>query len=395
MKILIAGLFFPYPEVTHSGGTDLYHYIQALAERGHAVSLAAFIQEAERPHLESMRRLCHSVQVVPAVSSLSQRLRKAHYLLSRPLQWVEAHSAEMRQALQDMLNQERYDILHFEHLWMAQYRDLAHGPRLALDEVDVDSLVLFRRHRQATAHIPRQVLKRWWRWTREYEAQVCGDMDLVFTRSAKDVEYLQTIAPGRNLKVLPPWFEGMQRRAAPAELVEPHSMLFVGDMSRRLNAEAAIAFCQSILPLVLNEIPDARLYIVGKGPPEAVRRLAGDHVVVTGYVERLDEWYARCQVFVAPMLVGGGIIVKILDALAYGRPVVCTTIGNEGIQAANGRDLYVADRPVLFARRVAELMVEPRRWQEMARHARQFIDEHYRWEQVAGGLERAYLELLD
>lgn len=392
MKILIASLFFPYPEVTHAGGTNLFHYIEALNSRGHQVSLASYINEWEHPYIDVMRAYCAEIETIPAISTFGQRLDKFPYLFRYPLQWVEAYSPRMRNVLKGMLAKQKYDVIHFEHLWMGQYQSLVQGCAIVLDEVDVDSLVLFRRYRQARPFWRKIYL--WWNWLRtiQLEADVCTKMDLIFTRSDKDCKYLQCLIPGRDFRILPPWFEGLDLHSLPLEQVEPHSLLFVGNMSRSPNVEAVVYFCEKIMQRILDEVPDAKLYVVGDAPQENVRQLAGDHVIVTGFVENLVEYYGRCQVFVAPLLTGGGIIVKILDALSAGRPVVCTSIGNEGIEAKPGRDICVADRPVEFANSVIRLLNDPQHWQEIATNGNGFFKSKYCWEIIVDNMEMAYLD---
>jgi polysaccharide biosynthesis protein PslH len=394
MKILIVSLFFPYPKVTHAGGTNLFHYIEALQQCGHQISLLSFIQDCERPLLSSMKPYCVEIETVPAISGVFQRFAKAPYLLKYPAQWVEAFSRPMRRTMRAMLNRRHFDLVHFEHLWMTQFLDLVHDCATALDEVDVDSVVLFRRSRQAANWLVRQYLRWCWQRTVQLEVNACEKVDLVLTRSDKDRKYLQCLAPNRNIRVLPPWFEGLQQPAALPDQMEPHTLLFVGNMGRGPNVDAVLYFCKRILPQVLAVVPDARLYIVGDAPSEQIQRLADKHIIVTGYVPDLREYYARCQVFIAPLLIGGGIIVKILDALAAGRPVVCTSVACEGIETVSGRELYVADTAEKFAQRTIELLTDERSWQELAANGRALIERQFDWEHIVNDLEQVYLETL-
>jgi len=116
-------------------------------------------------------------------------------------------------------------------------------------------------------------------------------------------------------------------------------------------------------------------------------------VSVPGYVEDLEGCYKKASVFVAPILIGGGIIVKILDAMAAGTPVVTTSFGNEGINAVAGRDLLVADDPEGFAGAVIRILQD----QEFARHlagaGREFVEKNYNREAVIAEIVAAYEEL--
>ncbi len=138
-----------------------------------------------------------------------------------------------------------------------------------------------------------------------------------------------------------------------------NTILFLASFKyRKTNVDAALYFYHSVLPLVRKNIPDAQFIIAGYGPPDELLSLQNQDpsVVVPGFVDDADEYYKRASVFVAPILVGGGIIVKILDAMAAGTPVVSTTYGNEGIRAEPGRDILIADDPEGFASQVIRVL---------------------------------------
>ncbi len=166
-------------------------------------------------------------------------------------------------------------------------------------------------------------------------------------------------------------------------------------MSRTRNVEAALYLHEKVLPLIREEIPHVKFYIVGSSPQEKIQQLAKDKdVVVTGYVKDLGSYYERCAVFVAPILVGGGIIVKILNAMAAGRPVVTTHFGNEGIEAVPEREIRIADSPQEFAQKTVELLTNDDLWHMTARNGRGFVRRKYDWEKAMQELEQAYFSLL-
>jgi glycosyltransferase involved in cell wall biosynthesis len=164
-------------------------------------------------------------------------------------------------------------------------------------------------------------------------------------------------------------------------------------MARPANERSIRYFCREILPLIRQEVPDVTLYIVGQAPPASVRDLAGDDVVVTGWVDDIGAYYERATVVISPMRYGGGLITKNLDAMAAGRPLVTTSLGGRGI-GANGRCMAVADEPGSFAARTVELLTDDARWFEMARAARAFVLREYSEERVAARTEHVYRTIL-
>src|SRR5204862_4397850 len=115
-------------------------------------------------------------------------------------------------------------------------------------------------------------------------------------------------------------------------------------------------FCRDIWPRILQAVPDAQFRIVGKNPVAAVRRLASDTVEVAGTVPSVAEHLQQAWVLVVPLRMGGGTRLKIYEGMAVGRAVVSTTIGAEGLDVRNGKDIILADESETFADAVIALL---------------------------------------
>lgn len=395
MRILFVSDLLPYPTVDHSGGTDLFHYIEWLSRR-HEVSLISFARPDEMKQVEVMRRYCLDVEAISSARTLGSKIARVPLLLRYPQRIVRYQSREFRRKLEALLQRRAFDLIHAERIWMMHYLRRVHGPKLVLDEVDVYSSVA----RQCSLNHE----KLWGRafyWTegrrsRAYEDNLYRHMDLILTRSDKDRQEILARHPGLPVAVLPPWFEGLDTLAAlDSPPSEPHSLLFLGAMQAWRNYSAVLYFHREIWPLIRRQVPDASFYVIGSKPPESVRLLnrePGIHVL--GYVEDLLPHFARCSVLVAPLLTAGGIIVKILNAMAAGRPVVTTSLGNQAVGAQPEQDIRVADTPDEFARKTVELLTDRDLWRRFAENGRAFVRQHYDWERAMRSLEAAYRGLL-
>jgi len=165
-----------------------------------------------------------------------------------------------------------------------------------------------------------------------------------------------------------------------AESASGNNLLFVGVIGYPPNADAVLYFCKSIMPLVRRKIPDVQLTVVGNAPPPEVCKLAvRDEVVVTGVVDDLVAYYARATVCVVPLRAGGGTRLKILEAMAFGRPVVSTSIGCEGLAAVDGEHLLIGDSPEDFAQNVIQLLLEPDLRHRITIAARRMVEQRYDW----------------
>ncbi len=163
---------------------------------------------------------------------------------------------------------------------------------------------------------------------------------------------------------------------------------FVGAMDYAPNVDAACWFAESIWPRVRRKCPDASWWVVGRSPTRAVRRLDdGRSIRVTGAVPGVEPYFERMRVHVAPLRMARGVQMKVLAAMAAGRPSVVTPCVAEGLDAEPDRDLVVADLPASFADAVADLLTNERRAARIARAGRDFVLNRSRSEQGLHRLE--------
>lgn len=160
-------------------------------------------------------------------------------------------------------------------------------------------------------------------------------------------------------------------------------MIFVGHMGVFHNIDAAEYLVRDILPLIHHHIPAARLNLVGAEPAIEVQRLGAQASVrVLGHVTDLNAELNNAAIFAAPLRFAAGVQNKVLEAMAVGLPVVTTTYVNKGLQAENGRHLLIADDAATFAEMVIRLLGDANLRHKIGRAAREFVVQHYRWEDV-------------
>jgi glycosyltransferase involved in cell wall biosynthesis len=177
-----------------------------------------------------------------------------------------------------------------------------------------------------------------------------------------------------------------------ADAARPGTLLFTGTLGYPPNAEAALWFAEQVLPRLDG---DVRLRIIGREPPPAVARLGErPNVAVTGWVEDLRPELAAAAVVVAPLRSGGGTKLKVIEALAAGRPVVTTTVGAEGIDVRDGEHLLIADTPDAFAAAVRRLLEDPELAARLAAAGRERARARYDWDRLAGTLDASLREWL-
>ncbi|HET9638867.1 MAG TPA: glycosyltransferase [Allosphingosinicella sp.] len=168
----------------------------------------------------------------------------------------------------------------------------------------------------------------------------------------------------------------LPQNAGEGEGSEAPLIVFTGQMDYAPNIDAVRWFAGEVMP----RLPEARFAIVGRKPPETVRRLAGPRILVTGAVPDVRSWLAAADVVAAPLRIARGIQNKVLEAMAMARPVVASPAAFEGIEAEPGRHLLVAGTAEAQAEAISGLLDDPERAQALGRAARLRMEQAYRWE---------------
>jgi glycosyltransferase involved in cell wall biosynthesis len=225
------------------------------------------------------------------------------------------------------------------------------------------------------------------------ERRVLGlaDAAVVFTARDRDV-VARNARPRGELVTIP---LGWDVPAAACDPVggEPPTLLFVANFVHPPNVDAALALAQRIFPRVRSEHPAARLQIVGSSPPPQLRALAGDAVEVTGEVPSVVPYLERAAVVVVPIALGGGMRVKVLEALAAGKAVVASTRATEGITAAAATDLLDADGDAETAAAAARLLADPALRRRIGGAARAWAQRELGWATMGDRYDELYARL--
>lgn len=235
-----------------------------------------------------------------------------------------------------------------------------------------------------------------------FEARVWQGVDRCVVIGPKDLQAIRDVCeahgqpPMDNHVFGPHGVDTDQFSPADPGLCEPATVVMSGVMAYAPNVEAAVWFARQVWPRILAENPAAQLYLVGRDPVPAVRELDEiEGVTVTGTVEEPAEWIAKATVSVAPIRAAAGLQNKLLEAMAMAKPVVATSVANEGIGAVPGRDLILADSPEAMSREILRLIGNAPERESLGRNARAYIEEMWTWAGPFLQLEQSFFQALD
>jgi glycosyltransferase involved in cell wall biosynthesis len=210
--------------------------------------------------------------------------------------------------------------------------------------------------------------------------------DATFVCSEEDRRHLQRIGMGRGVTVVP---NGLPVPAHPAPPCPEPTILFLGTYGYEANCDAAHRLVTRIFPIIRQQVPAARLIVAGTLPQRIPSfRSAPDGVEFTGFVEDLDALYARSRVIACPVTTGSGTRIKLLEGASYGRPMVSTQLGAEGLSFQDGRDLLLRDDDAGFATACAELLRDDAACARLGAAARAQMRADYADEGIIGRIAR-------
>jgi glycosyltransferase involved in cell wall biosynthesis len=292
--------------------------------------------------------------------------------------WVESDS--MRDAIRTEV-EAGIDLILIETSVMARFLSElpAEVPKI-LDLHDVYSRMRLRSAESASGECKKQEMLEFER-TLAFERDAVAQCSAVAVCSEIEAERARDLLGAIDVHVIP---NGVDTAFFQPVRTTPLSdrVLFTGTMSYAPNIEGVTWFVKQVWPLVRRRNAGARLDIVGAEPPESVRNLACRDVVVHGMVPDMRPFYRDAAIVVVPLLQGGGTRLKILEAGACAKAIISTSIGADGLDFDDGRDIILADSADTFAAEIHRLSSAPATRRSLGAHARKAA-EGYDWRSIS------------
>lgn len=280
--------------------------------------------------------------------------------------------------------------------------DFPHSAVLAPDSFAAPSLMfthnieaeIFHRHWQvARFPLHKMIWRNQYRKMYRFEKAVLSRFDSVVAVSDRDRDFFCDDYGIRNCQVIPTGvdtdFFSYQQPLNSSQVV------FCGSMDWMANIDGVEYFFDNVWSLIKDKVPNARMKVVGRAPPESlVRKISSSapEWEFTGFVDDVRDHISGSAAFVIPLRVGGGTRIKAFEAMAMGAPVVSTSIGIEGLPVEHGEHLLVADDDAAFAENVVALLTDDQMRMAISRSARRSVEEEYGFRIAARVFERICLE---
>jgi glycosyltransferase involved in cell wall biosynthesis len=294
-----------------------------------------------------------------------------------PWRTVSAASG-VQPALDRLASTRAFDVIAVEDTPMSVFRFPAGVPRVLTEhEAQRAPAPSWRRGGPAGAPLGALRAHDWRRWD-GFQRAAWERFGLLQVFSRGDAEWIGRRSPEIAPRVRVNPFGLVLENPVDAALEDPGLLLFVGTFTHAPNRDAALWLAREILPLIGEREPAARLRIVGTAVPEEVRSLAGPRIEVVADAPSVRPHMEAASLVLAPVRTGGGMRMKVLQALAAGKAVVTTSRGAEGFDTLEPDPPFaVADSAGGIAAAAADLLGAPDRRRKMAAAGRDFAERHH------------------
>jgi len=360
--------------------------------RSNEFVLVAMVDAEELQYVREMNRYCVDVATYLRPTALGS-LRLARGLLSAPpasaAKYLDPSFARL---VAHYAERHRVDLVQFEHLNTAAYRDMVGGVPAVLREHNAQYIV-WERH---AVHARSPLEKLYAAWcaprVRAYEAKMVERFARCLAISQADARYLSAISPAARVEAIPCGVDMEYFHPSPEAQEEPYSMVLTGSFDWKPKQHNLKVLLTEVMPRIRARLPRAMLYVVGKGVPDRLRRLSErtPGVTLTGKVPDVRP-YVWCSSLVLNYLEsGGGIALKLLEAMAMCKPVLSNSFGCEGIEVEHGREVFLADGPERFAEAAVLLLGDAALRRAMAERGYQCVRESYSWNVISNKFQCLY-----
>lgn len=400
MQILILTASLPYPPES-GGAIRTYGILRGLHEAGHQVTLLSF---HEGHYIDAhLRQLCQHIEVLPPPVR-SKRERLLNLLLTHEADIARRfYSEAFKNRLLELIQSNHYDLIQFEAIEAACYLPIAREngtkARLCFDTFNAEAEL-----QRVIAAIDWQRVNRWpaalyssiqHRRIEAYERSLCQSADGVIAVSPEDAEFLRAYRADEWIYLIPSGiFVDDYTKNQNREKRADSTLVFTGKMDYRPNVDAVLWFAEAIFPRIKSALPQTKLLIVGQKPHPKIEKLADQGgIELTGWVDKVQPYLHNAAVYIAPLRMGSGTRLKLLEAMASGCAIVATTTAASGLLPEARATMKIADEPARFADAIIDLLQNPEKRQQLGDAARSAVQQHYDWSAIIPRLLDVYKDM--
>lgn len=393
MKILQLAPQFPFPE-SDGGKIGIASTFRQLAKSAD-VTLFCLSDKHDENLVKSAEEYGKVVLFNYSTKNTFKRIFKSLFQ-KEPLYLTKHYDTKIIKFLENLVEENNFDIIHADHTAMAPlavHLKEKYGIPVGLRLHNVEHLI-WERYESVLININP---KKWYIKSQAEKLKI-AEMELLkkvtvsFPITEEDAILARKLSHDANIVVAAPGIniDNWHRSDSPKKHT---NLIHATTYDWVHNVDAIRWFINVIVPKLQDNNPEIRLQLLGKNPPKEFYGKRG--VDVLGFVPSVIPYLSSAGVYVAPLFVGGGIRIKILEAMAMQLPVVASPVAAEGIKCSRENGLIIAESESQFIDEITYLINNPEIATELGKNAEKFVRNNYTWEKSIGIIYNYYKNIVN
>lgn len=317
-----------------------------------------------------------------AVGAFKNLFTKESYFVSR------FYFEEYKNALIQKLQQHQFKFIIIDGVFMASYIPVIRKyskAKVILRTHNVEHQIWNRHLAQEKNAIKKIYLTLQNNRLKQFELNAFSACDAIVTITDEDKKIISQLVPNKAITTCLTGINLNQYQLIP-QATKPNTVFHFASMDWMPNIEAVDWLMAKVWSNVTQQLPDAKLVLAGRGMPEKFKQLANNNITVIDSVENSKDFYSTYDIMLVPLWSGSGLRIKLVEGLAYGKAIITTSIGAEGIPFTQNKDMIVADNEVDFANAIISLLKGNIDKQQLQQNARRLAEQHFNYQTIAANL---------
>ncbi|MGI1678191.1 MAG: glycosyltransferase family 4 protein [Cellvibrionaceae bacterium] len=379
-KILFVAARLPYP-TTEGHQIRTFGVLKQLAKY-FDIHLISILREEDKLESNSpLYSLCQSVDVSFFKDSLLNKATSVGLSLLRktPIVVERYRSENLGQLFKEKIKEYAPDIVHFDLLTLAWLKEFVpKDTPIVLNEHNVESNLVFQKAAIEKSKPMKLILDREAKVLTQFEKNSCQSIQNIITCSDDDLVDIEKFG-AKNVHCIPNAMD-ISEMGYSSELPRSKKIVFLGGMAWYPNRLGMQWFLDEVMPLIIQKDSDVILQVVGNPKPSlTVSDSIKDNVEILGFVDDLNVVMNEARVFIVPLHVGSGTRLKVIEGMAYGKCIVSTRKGSEGIKLTDKESVYFADEVNTFSEAVIRCIDDDGLCRRLGANAREIAESTYDW----------------
>lgn len=307
-------------------------------------------------------------------------------------------SSNVKSFFREFLCNNDFDIIHADHTGMmplALYLQSLTGIPLGLRLHNVEFMIWKRYAERLGTFNPLKIyINRQAKILKQAEKELIGKADICFPVSITDEKRAKELNPAARIITANAGVSEKDWQPDDAVRRNQFELIHATVYSWIHNIDAIKWFIENVMPEVKKRLPESVLTLLGRNVPDWLKNYISLGINPVGYVDRVQPYLNKANIYIAPLFVGSGIRIKILEAMAMELPVIATPVSAEGIYAGESEGLFIVKDKKEYASRIIELSENYVLARELGKKAREFVLNNFTWEKSVGIMYEEYRKLL-